>query len=80
MYVVVATEGSFLKEHKNLKLFYCTQQSRVTEVFYQLSPPPEPSSTYHMDTLVSGPAAEVSTSGPEGQITPPDVGPRWGTV
>lgn len=40
MYVVVATEGSFLKEHKNLKLFCCTQQGRVTEVFYQLRPPP----------------------------------------
>lgn len=34
MYVVVA---QFLK--KNTKI-YCTQQSRVTEVFYQLSPPP----------------------------------------
>lgn len=42
MYVVVAIEGSFLKEHKNLKLFCCTQQGRVTEVFYQLSPPPNP--------------------------------------
>lgn len=36
MYVVVA---QFLK--KNTKI-YCTQQSRVTEVFYQLSPPPNP--------------------------------------